>query len=103
MPALPKTLLRHRVTVEAYGGSNATGPFYGAPRIIRCFVDEGSRQIDASTTAAGRFITTLDNADKVPVQSRVALPGGAVRTVVEVNRRDGGGLPVPSHLEVLFS
>lgn len=99
---MPKWMLRHEVTVEPYLGQSAYGPRYGPPAAVRCFLDEQTRmvraadgtQVSSTSTARAPLVTVA------PAQSRVTLPDGRVTSVIAALQRDGGGLPVPSHLEL---
>ncbi|MFF7452099.1 MULTISPECIES: hypothetical protein [unclassified Streptomyces] len=99
---IPGYLLRHLVTVEPLLGNSATGPRYGPPVQVRCFVEEKTRMV---RNPAGEEVTSSSTLyarpDTVcPAKSRVTLPSGRKTTVIEAVRQDGGGLPTPDHLEV---
>lgn len=103
MVTLPGLWLRHRVTVEAYEGDAAAGPVYGDPVVVRCFLEEKNRLVRApdgrEVTSGATFYCRLD-AVEAPPESRVTLADGRQTTVIAQLRRDGGGLPLPDHLEV---
>ena len=96
-------LFGHAITIEPYLGDTAYGPKYGAPvPDVPCFLDgatravrgpDGTRVMSSSTAYAA-----LDTV--APALSRVTLPDGRQTTVIVALRRDGGGLPVPDHLEI---
>jgi hypothetical protein len=100
--SIPGFLLRHRVTVEPFLGNSSTGPRYGPPAEVQCFVEEKTRmvrspageEVTSSSTVYARLSTVC------PAKSRVTLPSGRTTTVIEAVRQDGGGLPTPDHLEV---
>ena len=102
MIGVPVWLLRHTVTVEAWAGEGPDGPRWSAPVTVACFLDEQTRmvraadgtQVSSTSTAYAPLDTTA------PTGSRVTLPDGRRTTVIAALRRDGGGLPVPSHLEI---
>ena len=99
---LPGFLLRHVVTVEPYLGTGAYGPQYGPAVTVKCFRDDTRRLVQA--TAGGEVMSEstlycLPSA-VIPLESRVTLQDGRKYTVITSKLRDGGGLPVPSHLEV---
>ncbi|MFF5980851.1 hypothetical protein ACFY78_18600 [Streptomyces olindensis] len=100
---LPGMWLRHQVTVEPYEGNSAVGALYGDPVEVRCFLEEKNRLVRApdgrEVTSSSRFFCRLD-AVNAPPESRVTLPGGRTTTVIDQQRHDGGGLPLPDHLEV---
>ncbi|MFC8267815.1 hypothetical protein ACFUJU_13460 [Streptomyces sp. NPDC057235] len=102
MSRLPGWLLRHRITVEPLLGSGAYGDEYGPETVVRCFVDEQTRNVRAAdgadTVSSSTAYCPLDTT--APPGSRVTLPSGRQTTVVNALRRDGGGLPTPDHLEV---
>jgi hypothetical protein len=100
-------MLQHEVIIEAYEGTTGKGQrtYAAASAPIRCFVDEKTRMVRSPTT--GREIvsgaTVYAPLDTVcPIESRVILPSGRVGQVLNVLRRDGGALPVPSHLEIVL-
>lgn len=99
---IPEWLLRHTVTIEPYLGQSAYGPRYAAPVTVKGFLDEQTRMVRAAdgtqVSSSSMFRPQLDIA--APAQSRVTLPDGRVTSVIAALRRDGGGLPVPSHLEL---
>lgn len=102
MSQIPSRLLVHTVTVEAYEGDSAYGPRYADPVSVRCFVEEQTRTVRAPTgqevVSSSTLYARLDTT--CPAESRVTLPSGRQTTVIAAHRRDGGGLPVPDHLEV---
>ncbi|WP_129307996.1 hypothetical protein [Streptomyces sp. L2] len=99
---IPRVLMRHEITVEAYSGESSTGPLYEAPTVVRCFVDEqtravrspGGEQVTSSSTAYA------DPGTSAPALSRVTLPSGRTTTVIAALDRNGGGLPTPDHVEI---
>lgn len=110
MGAMPRSLMRHRVTVEPRTGSGAYGDVYGPQRTVRGFVTEDTKVDRRTSGSAGlsegeEFVSVaqircrLD--EDIPVGSRVTLPSGKPTRAAIVRRRDGGGLPTPDHLEVV--
>jgi hypothetical protein len=100
---MPAFLLRHQVTVERYLGSSAYGPRYAAPVALACLLEQETRVVrDLSgeeATSTSRLRAPLDT-PTIPAESRVTLPDGDQTTVIATLRHDGGGLPVPDHVEV---
>ncbi|MEU5979389.1 hypothetical protein [Streptomyces sp. NPDC047315] len=100
---VPGWLLQHTVTVEPYKGDSAYGPQYGPAVQVRCFLDDQTRTVrrpdGQEVVSSATFYAQLDTT-VCPAESRVTLPSGRQTTVIAALRRDGGGLPVPSHLEV---
>lgn len=98
---IPPWLLVHTVTIERSLGVNANGPVFDAPVDVAAFVDPSRTRETGDETAervarATIFVpldTTVDTGDRITVNGRVS-------TVVEVLRRDGGGLPTPDHIEI---
>ena len=101
MPGLPTTLLTHRMTVELYLGASATGPIYGPPVVVPCFVEPGrqSQRAPGERTPTGTATIYTQLGEQITPESRVTVEGRQVE-VVEVIRHDGGGLPTPDHLEI---
>ncbi|MEO3860871.1 hypothetical protein [Acrocarpospora sp. B8E8] len=105
MAGLPEFLLVHEVSVEPFAGAGAFGDTFG-PAVTRSgFMEEKRRKIrdknGAEVVSNSTFYTQLDHVADFPVGSRVTYAGRA-STVLEAKRHDGGGLPLPSHLEVLL-
>lgn len=102
MGGLPAAAFQHDVTIEPYLGPSAYGPRYGGAAVVRGFVEQQTRMVRATDgTQVSSTSTVLCPLDTdAPAQSRVTLPGGRVTSVIAALRRDGGKLPVPSHLEL---
>lgn len=98
---LPRWLLQHSATIEPYAGAGANGPVYGAGVVVRCFRDDKRRLVRSGTGEQVVSETTLycPPGTVAPPQSRVDL-GHRKATVITLSDRDGGQLPVPSHVEV---
>ncbi|MEU5974395.1 hypothetical protein [Streptomyces sp. NPDC047315] len=88
--------------MSPYIGDSAYGPQYGPAITVRCFLDDQTRTVRAAdgqeVTSTSTFYAQIDTV--CPAESRVTLPSGRQTTVIAALRRDGGKLPVPSHLEV---
>lgn len=109
---IPAAWKIHTITVEAYLGQAGDGSqFYAPAAQVSCFVEERVRHIRSSnnqsstgdelnSTATAYCELTL--AASIPAVSRVTLPSGRQTYVLEALRRDGGALPVPSHLELIL-
>lgn len=102
MSGLPGAAFQHDVSIEPFLGTSAYGPRYGDPATVTGFLDARTRMVrDTAGTQVTSTSTVLCPLDTVaPAQSRVTLPDGRVTTVIAALRRDGGKLPVPSHLEL---
>lgn len=102
MATIPEWLLQHEITVEPYLGAGAYGPKYGPPTVVQCFLDQDTRAVRATdntqVVSSSTAYVGLDT--EAPALSRVTLPGGRTTSVIAALRRDGGALPVPSHLEL---
>lgn len=103
---LPEILLRHTVTVEPYRGTESWGqPTYAAAYEVACFVDNKRRLVRAAdgheVVSETTVYAPLDT--DCPVDSRVTLASdGRQARVLDVKRRDGGGMPTPDHLEIVL-
>jgi hypothetical protein len=101
---IPEYLLQHEVLIEAAAGTSGFGvTLYGPAVAEACFVEDKRRLVRSATTgdeqvSEATVYLRLD-AD-APPESRVTLPSGRTATVINAWRRDGGDLPVPSHLEL---
>lgn len=102
---VPGFLLRHTVTVERFLGDGPTGPTFGPEDAVRCFVEDGVRLVrdreGREVVSTARVYTTPDVAE-VPAESRVAVAGRTTH-VIAAHLRDGGGLPAPSHRELVLA
>lgn len=103
---IPDSLLQHTVSVEPYLGTTGAGAdSFGTAVDVLCFVDEkvrlvlapDGRQVTSDATAYASPVTL-----SIPALSRVTLPSGRRTRVIAALRRDGGDLPVPSHLEIVM-
>lgn len=102
MVAIPRRFLVHTITVESYLGDTSTGPRYGPPATVACFLDEQTRGV---RSAGGEQVTSSSTAYALPGTeaapfSRVTLPGGRTTKVIQTKRRDGGRLGTPDHVEI---
>jgi hypothetical protein len=102
---IPTELLQHEIAIEPYLGAAGDGSEAFGPLVrVAAFVDEKVRKV--LSTATGEAVvsdatayTALDTV--CPASSRVTLPSGRRTRVIAALRRDGGDLPVPSHLEIV--
>jgi len=100
---LPGFLKRHTVSVQPYLGTGAYGPQYGPAVNVKCFRDDTRRLVRAANGDEVVSETTFycDLGVNVTPESVVNI-GTRSTTVIAVKTRDGGGLPVPVHLEVIL-
>lgn len=106
---IPGYLLRFTGIIEPYIGSTSFGPSHGPPMPgVPCFAEVGrrlvvtreGRRVSASATVWFRLGTHCPAESMVTILRRdgsVMIPRARV---MSVDLRDGGGLPVPSHLEI---
>lgn len=100
---VPTSLLRERITIEAFEGESAYGPVYGAPVTGVPARFDGQRRVvrkadGTDLVASGTVIVRPDVT--ITTQSRVTI-GADTYEVVDVLPAEG--LARPSHLEVLVS
>ncbi|MCK9896972.1 hypothetical protein [Frankia sp. AgB32] len=109
MAGIPGYLLRFVAVIEPYQGAGAHGPILGSPGApTPCFaevarrlsVDRESRRITASATVWLQLGVTCPPESMVTVLRRDGSPLITRTRVLASTPRDGGGLPVPSHLEI---
>lgn len=105
MSVVPGFLLRHRVQVEEYEGSNARGDVYSAPQEVRCLMVENPRLVRNKQGDEVRSSTSyIAKPDHFPAEgSKVTTPSGDRRTVVSVKRVTAPGLPTPDNTEVFLN
>lgn len=113
--SLPAAWLIHTLSVQPYEGQAGDGSkIYSAAVAIPCLVEEKTRRIRAasSDTATGDEVLseatayadlTIVNVAACTPDSVVTLPSGKVTRILQTLRRDGGNLPVPSHLEIVLA
>lgn len=103
--------LIHTIVVEPYLGQSGAGePLYGPAISVTCFVEERTRRIRTQQTDTSQGDEQLAEATAyapletdAPTESRITLPSGRRTFVLQALRRDGGALPVPSHLEIVIA
>jgi hypothetical protein len=103
--------LQHTLIFEPYLGQTGGGaPAYGTAFSLVGFCDAKARmvrtqmtQTNTGTEALSEATFYTDRGPTVPVDSRVTLPSGRTSRVLAVLDRDGGSLPVPSHLEIVIA
>lgn len=101
---LPGFLLRHTITWRADAGPSGLGPTESHPVTHRCWLEHGQKTVrDAAGTdrvSTARAFLPLDVTPLPKGDDQVTFDDGTSGTVISVARRDGSGLPVPSHWEV---
>ncbi|MFJ2183450.1 hypothetical protein ACIOJG_22795 [Streptomyces anulatus] len=102
MSAIPRRFLRHRITVEPYAGRSSTGPLYGPPVEVQCFLDQKTRNVRTPTgdTVVSSSTAYASPGTTAPPLSRVTLSGGRQTRVIQDAPRDSGGLGAPDHVEI---
>lgn len=103
--------VQHEITVEPHAGTAGDGSeIYGAAFVLAGFLDAKRRTIrtQMTTTNTGDEVVSeatfyTDRGPVVPNESRVTLPDGSTSRVLAALDRDGGTLPVPSHLEIVIA
>lgn len=113
--SLPAAWLIHTLSVLPYAGQAGDGStLYDAEVLIPCLVEEKTRRIRASSSDTSTGDEVLSEATAYAdltaaavaacqPDSKVTLPSGKVTRVLQTLRRDGGNLPVPSHLEIVLA
>lgn len=93
------------VQVEPYLGQGGAGPRYGPAVTVDALVDDQRRMV---RNALGQEVVSEATVfaalgTTAPERSRITLPSGRVAYVIATKRRDGGGLPVPDHAEIVLT
>lgn len=98
---IPRALLRHTATVEAYEGETAVGPSYATATTVRCFIDDKRRMVRSPGGVEVLSTTTIYclPGTTIPPESRVTV-NGRTTTVIDTHDHDSNGLPTPDHVEV---
>ncbi|MGH7954757.1 MAG: hypothetical protein ACREOZ_02225 [Gloeomargaritales cyanobacterium] len=95
----------HSIEVEPLLGQFSQGPSYGTKVVIdKCFVEDETtlqRDKNGQEVVSSCMVLINDLTTDIPLDSRVTVNGRRT-TVLNVKRRDGGGLPTPDHLEVIL-
>lgn len=109
---IPRAWLIHTINVQPYLGQTGDGtPSYGTAFDLPCLVEERRRHIRGTNSpnstgdelwSSATAYADLGYAGTVTNASLVTLPSGRTTRVLDVGRRDGGNLPVPSHLELIL-
>ncbi|MBW5420271.1 hypothetical protein GKQ77_01630 [Streptomyces sp. BG9H] len=88
--------------VEPYLGVSSVGDVFGPAVEVRGLLEQKTRLVRSpageEVTSSSTLRAPLETV--APAKSRVRLPDGRRTTVIAAVRQDGGGLPVPDHLEV---
>ena len=89
----------HRMVVENYVGATATGPAYGTPGEVRCYVETKLRSVrtpDGRDVVAGSVIRC--NLDRtITSESRITVFGRVAEVIAVVHFHFPG---TPSHTEI---
>jgi hypothetical protein len=98
---LPKFLLQHEATIAAYEGDTAVGQSYATAVTVQCLAEDKRRLVKGAAGVEVVSTTTIYcPPDTVaPVESKVTVNGRDTKVVAR-SVHDGGGLPVPSHVEL---
>jgi len=102
---------QHTLSFEPYLGQAGSGDaLYDAAFTLVGFCDSKVRKIRVPMTGTNTGDEVIseatfytDRGPTVATDSRVTLPDGRVSRVLAVLDRDGGSLPVPSHLEIVIA
>lgn len=96
---IPRAMKPHRMLVEDYRGSTATGPVYGPPRTVRCYVEAKSFSVRSpeGRTVAAAAVIRCDLDRSITPESRITVFGRRCE-IVSVTHYDFPG--APSHTEV---
>lgn len=103
--------MQHECTFEPYAGMSGAGAaLYGAAVTLTGWCEAKRRMVRTAMTetntgdeVVAESVFYTDRGPVIPVNSRVTLPDGTVSRVLAVLDRDGGTLPLPSHLEIVIA
>lgn len=105
MKQIPGFMMRHRVRVRPFLGTNATGEVFGPGREVRCHFTEKIKMVrnaqGEEVGSSSSYITTPDH--RPPQNSEVTLPDGVTkRRVVAFERYTWPGMSVPANSQVFL-
>lgn len=104
MALIPRFMLQHTATVEAYLGETGAGPQYAEPVTVRCFALDKRKLIRGANQDQVISETQLycRPSVKIPPHSRVTV-NGKQSTVIDYNQNDAGFWPTPDHTLVYLT
>lgn len=96
---------QHTVAIEPFLGKNGYGQDVWGPAVnVSGWLDESTKLVrkpdGSEVTSTSQFHCDIGTA--APARSRATLPSGKVTLAISSSRRDGGALPLPTHLEIAF-
>lgn len=96
---------QHTVTIEPHLGTDGYGRDRWGPAVnVAGWLDETTKLVrnkdGSEVTSTSQFHCDLTT--NCPQRSRATLPSGKVTLAISASRRDGGALPLPTHLEIAF-
>lgn len=98
---IPRAMMPHRMTVQDYAGSDATGHLYGDPRRLRCYVEAKTRSVrtpDGRDVVASSVIR-CDLDRTIKSESRITVFGRRAEIIAVIHFEFPG---TPSHTEVMI-
>lgn len=102
MKQIPGFMMRHRVKVEEFIGTNSVGEVYGPKVEIRCHYADKVKMVRNSSgedvSSSSFYITTPDH--RPAENSRVTTPYGDVRKVIGLDSATWPGMSVPANVQV---
>jgi hypothetical protein len=102
MKQIPGFMMRHKIFVEPFIGTNAAGEVYGLKAEIKCHFIEKRQMVrnaqGEEVTSNSSYITTPDHRPKE--NSRVLTPTGGTAKVVAVEYNSWPGMDVPANTAV---
>jgi len=102
MKQIPGFLMRHKVYVEPFIGTNAVGEVYGTRAEVRCHFAEKIKMV---RNAQGEEVSSSSSyiaapSHRPPENSRVLTPNGDTRKVVALDHNTWPGMDVPANTTV---
>lgn len=102
MKQIPGWMMRHKVFVEPYIGTNAAGEVFGTKSGVKCHFIEKVKMVrnaqGEEVSSSSSYITVP--AHSPPENSRVLVLDGTYRKVVAVERPTWPGMSVPANTTV---
>lgn len=101
MSVVPGWLLTQTLTYRPPDGRNATGPVYGTPVTVRCYLEPKRQKVRGPNGAelVSQYAAICLPDVVIPPGSLVEA-GGVTGEAITVDQVTAPGLPVPQHVEI---
>ncbi|MEX5711824.1 hypothetical protein AB1484_26910 [Parafrankia sp. FMc6] len=104
MTAVPGFLLTRQLTYRPPAGTTATGPVYGDPVTVPCYLEPKRQKVRGPNGAelVSQYVAICRPDVTIPPGSLVEV-AGVTGEAVTVDQVTAPGLPVPQHVEIAIT